>query len=201
MSKKFPLFIVTLIFYWMCGYAQNNSDFEAKIISVNETSIFSFCDSIITYADECFESSVWFKIVVDYEADTLHLWSTAVQFLDSQYYADNQYWLRNSIFMIDSNTTGVFVYSDMIFEIVANNVPETTFSLTDTTMRIPRFLKNASPVFISEDIMFPQYYQCLGLISIDDKKINITQKRCTCNNSREKRKNVKRDFSKKRVKN
>lgn len=81
--------------------------------------------------------------------------------------------------MFDSMTPNVFVYSDKIFEIVNRNFPESVFALTDSTIRLPLWLSNASPVFISKDIKFPVYYQCLGLISATDKKITIVDKRCS----------------------
>lgn len=81
--------------------------------------------------------------------------------------------------MFDSKTPNVFVYSDKIFEIVTVNFPESVFILTDSTIRLPLWLSNASPVFISKDIKFPEYYQCLGLISATDKKIVIENKLCS----------------------
>lgn len=203
MNSRTLILFVTLFLNVFYGRSQGDSFLEVKIISINDSSILSFCDSIIIYSNECFENPMWYKVSINFESDTFHLWGTAVQFMDSQYYVNNQYWLRNSIFLFDSNAIGVFVYSDKIFEIVSANVSERTLSLTNSTMRIPLYLSNASPVFLSKDIMFPHYYQCLGLISINDKKIKVTKKICTCNDLREKaklKKSQKRHFKKLRQK-
>lgn len=188
--------VVILFFYIMCGHAQNNSCFEARLLSVHDSSILSFCDSIIKNANECFESPMWYKLSVDFDTDTLHLFGTGVQFMDSQFYTNNLHWLRNSVFQFDSNSTGVFVYSDKIFEIAATNISESMISITDSTIMIPRYLRHTSPVFISRDIKFPHYYQCIGIISIKDKEINVIKKICTCDGFRKKRKNHKRNLSK-----
>ena len=179
MGMRRLLIFFMLLFSCWCGQSQNDSYCEARLLSVKDSSVLSFCDSIISYAQECFESPMWYKFSVNFETDTLHLFGTAVQYLDSQYYANNQYWLQNSIFMFDSLTPNVFVYSDKIFEIVNRNFPESVFALTDSTIQLPLWLSNASPVFISKDIKFPVYYQCLGLISATDKKITIVDKRCS----------------------
>lgn len=179
MGKRTRLVLVILLFGCWCGQSQNDSYCEARLLSVKDSSVLSFCDSIISYAQECIESPMWYKLSVNFDADMVRFFGTAVQYLDSQYYANNLYWLQNSIFMFDSKTPNVFVYSDKIFEIVTVNFPESVFILTDSTIRLPLWLSNASPVFISKDIKFPEYYQCLGLISATDKKIVIENKLCS----------------------
>ena len=179
MEKRTRLIFVMLLFNCWCGQSQNDSSCEASLLSVKDSSVLSFCDSMIIYAQECFESPMWFKLSVNFDTDTLHLFGTAVQYLDSQYYANNLYWLQNSIFVFDSKSPNVFVYSGKIFEIVTRNFPESVFSPTDSTIRLPLWLSNASPVFLNKDIKFPHYYQCLGLISATDKKIAISDKRCS----------------------
>lgn len=179
MEKRMRLIFVMLLFSCWHGQSQNNAYCEARLLTVKDSSVLSFCDSVIIFSQECFESPMWYKFSVNFETDTLHLLGTAVQYLDSQYHANNLYWLQNSIFMFDSMTPNVFVYSDRIFEIVNRNFPESVFALTDSTIRLPLWLSNASPVFISKDIKFSVYYQCLGLISATDKKITIVNKRCS----------------------
>lgn len=73
MGKRTRLIFVMLLFSCWHGQSQNNAYCEARLLTVKDSSVLSFCDSVIIFAQECFESPMWYKFSVNFETDTLLL--------------------------------------------------------------------------------------------------------------------------------
>lgn len=89
MGKRTRLVLVILLFGCWCGQSQNDSYCEARLLSVKDSSVLSFCDSIISYAQECIESPMWYKLSVNFDTDT-------VRFLEQQFNT----WTVNTMLII-----------------------------------------------------------------------------------------------------
>lgn len=155
---------------------------EKHMYNVECDGIKSFCDTMIDYSIDYFNTPIWYKMSIAGELNELSILCTSVQYFDSTYVHKNSQWIENSIFVFSHFSYGFFCYRGYLFEFDLS-IPvdyatsaDKLFSKSDSVMTLIPWDSSAKPEWLSKKNKFPHYCQLSGTLNLKENKVFVEKK-------------------------